>query len=436
MTLLVSACGLLIGAAIGGLVAWARLSGKLLAGGVGQAYAALFRGLPELLIVYFVYFGTSTLLTETANALGHEGFVGVPSFAAGALAVGVISGAYQAEVFRAAYLAISRGELEAAVSVGMNRALLFRRIICAQVLRFALPGLGNLWQVALKDSSLISVTGLTELMRISQVGAGSTHRPFAFYLGGAALYLVMTIATTRFLRRRRGARHPRHAPGDGLRRRMDFDFISKTFVRLLAALPLTLSVWFLSVVLGALIAAGVTWMRVSGVKPFELFARAYVMVFRGTPLLIQLFVVYYGLASLPAVRASFIWPFLRDALHLRRPVARALHRRLSGGDLSRRASCRAAWTGRGGARLRHVQAPHVPPDHLSDRAEARASGLFDRDDFDGEVDGARLAHHSMGRDEHRAEDPQRHAGHLSAAHPCGRDLFRRQLHHRRRLPRA
>src|ERR1700724_1502294 len=75
MTLLVSACGLLIGAAIGGLVAWARLSGRLLAGGIGQAYAALFRGLPELLIVYFVYFGTSTLLTETAHALGLVFFV-------------------------------------------------------------------------------------------------------------------------------------------------------------------------------------------------------------------------------------------------------------------------------------------------------------------------------------------------------------------------
>jgi octopine/nopaline transport system permease protein len=122
----------------------------------------------------------------------------VPAFAAGALAVGVISGAYQAEVFRAAYLAISRGELEAAVSVGMNQALMARRIILPQVLRFALPGLGNLWQVALKDSSLISVTGLTELMRVSQVGAGSTHRPFAFYLGGAVLYLVMTALTTRF----------------------------------------------------------------------------------------------------------------------------------------------------------------------------------------------------------------------------------------------
>jgi octopine/nopaline transport system permease protein len=198
MTLLVSACGLIIGGALGGLVAWGRLSGSRLGAVVGQAYAALFRGLPELLVVYLVYFGTSTLLTETANAFGYEGFVGVPSFAAGALAVGVISGAYQAEVFRASYLAIARGELEAAVSVGMSRTLMFRRIIAPQVLRFALPGLGNLWQVALKDSSLISVTGLTELMRVSQVGAGSTHRPFAFYLGGAALYLVMTVVTTRF----------------------------------------------------------------------------------------------------------------------------------------------------------------------------------------------------------------------------------------------
>jgi octopine/nopaline transport system permease protein len=198
MTLLVSACGLIIGGALGGLVAWGRLSGSRLGAVVGQAYAALFRGLPELLVVYLVYFGTSTLLTETASAFGYEGFVGVPSFAAGALAVGVISGAYQAEVFRASYLAIARGELEAAVSVGMSRTLMFRRIIAPQVLRFALPGLGNLWQVALKDSSLISVTGLTELMRVSQVGAGSTHRPFAFYLGGAALYLVMTVVTTRF----------------------------------------------------------------------------------------------------------------------------------------------------------------------------------------------------------------------------------------------
>ena len=175
---------------------------------------------------------------------------------------------------------------------------MFRRIIAPQVLRFALPGLGNLWQVALKDSSLISVTGLTELMRVSQVGAASTHQPFAFYLGGLVLYLADDARHDARLRHGRGARDPRHAPHRGVEP-MDWGFIGTTFWRLMAALPLTLEVWFLSVVLGGLIAAGVTWMRVSGSKPLEMLARAYVAMFRGTPLLIQLFIVYYGLASLP-----------------------------------------------------------------------------------------------------------------------------------------
>ena len=121
----------------------------------------------------------------------------MPSFAAGALAVGVISGAYQAEVFRAAYLAIvagrARGRGQRRHGPGADVPPHHRAAGAA--LRPA--GLGNLWQVALKDSSLISVTGLTELMRVSQVGAGSTHQPFAFYLGGVALYLVMTLVTTR-----------------------------------------------------------------------------------------------------------------------------------------------------------------------------------------------------------------------------------------------
>ena len=219
MTLLVSACGLMIGAAIGGLVAWARLSGKRLAGAAGQAYAALFRGLPELLIVYFVYFGTSTLLTETALLFGHEGFVGVPAFAAGALAVGVISGAYQAEVFRAAYLAISRGELEAAVSVGMNRALMARRIILPQVMRFALPGLGNLWQVALKDS----IPDLGHRPRRAHAREPGRRRfdPPAFRLLPRRRRPLSRDdgPDDARLRRRRGARDPRHAQGGGLRRR-------------------------------------------------------------------------------------------------------------------------------------------------------------------------------------------------------------------------
>jgi octopine/nopaline transport system permease protein len=94
---------------------------------------------------------------------------------------------------------------------------------------------------------------------------------------------------------------------------MDSGFAVTSFVRLIGALPLTLEVWALSVILGALIAAGVTWMRASDSKPLKTIARAYVAVFRGTPLLIQLFIIYYGLASLPLVRASLFWPFLRNA---------------------------------------------------------------------------------------------------------------------------
>ena len=93
---------------------------------------------------------------------------------------------------------------------------------------------------------------------------------------------------------------------------MDLSFVAAVSTRLMGALPLTLGVWALSVILGAMVAGLVTWMRVSGSTPLEWFARAYVAVFRGTPLLIQLFIVYYGFASLPAVRHSLFWPFLRE----------------------------------------------------------------------------------------------------------------------------
>ncbi len=213
MTLLVATVGLLIGAALGALVAWGKLSGSRISGAFGDAYAAIFRGVPELLVVYFVYFGSSAGLTALGHALGYEGFLGVPPFLAGALAVGVISGAYQAELYRGAYLAIPKGELEAARACGMSPMLMFRRIIAPQVVRFALPGLNNLWQVALKDSSLISVTGLTELMRASQIGAGSTRQPFAFYLAGGLLYLVLTVLSNRLFEtaERRAARGVRRA---------------------------------------------------------------------------------------------------------------------------------------------------------------------------------------------------------------------------------
>ena len=140
--------------------------------------------------------------------MGYEGFLGLPSFVAGALAVGIISGAYQAEVFRGAFLAIPKGELEAASAIGMHRGMRFRRIISPQVFRFAIPGLGNVWQLSLKDSALVSVTGLAELMRTSQVAAGSTRQYFLFFIAGGCLYLVLTSLSDRIFN---GAEKPRQS---------------------------------------------------------------------------------------------------------------------------------------------------------------------------------------------------------------------------------
>lgn len=201
MTLAVTATALAIGAVFGALVASAKLSGNLILVTLGNIYTTVFRGVPELLIIYLIYFGGSSAVTAIGQWMGYEGFFGLPSFAAGALAVGIISGAYQAEVYRGAYLAIAKGELEAASAIGMPRSMRVRRIIMPQVLRFAIPGLGNVWQLSLKDSALISVTGLAELMRTSQVAAGSTRQYFLFFIVGGLLYLILTSLSDRVFNR-------------------------------------------------------------------------------------------------------------------------------------------------------------------------------------------------------------------------------------------
>ena len=197
MTVAVASCGFLAGSVIGSLIAWAKLSRSIVARVFGDGYTTILRGIPDLLVIYLFYFGGSALLSGIGQLFGGSGgFIGVPAFAVGALAIGVISAAYQAEVFRGAYTALARGELEAARSVGMHTMLMFRRIVAPQVLRYAIPGLGNVWQLALKESALISVTGLVELLRQSQIGSGSTYKPFYFYLTAALLYLVITTVST------------------------------------------------------------------------------------------------------------------------------------------------------------------------------------------------------------------------------------------------
>jgi polar amino acid transport system permease protein/octopine/nopaline transport system permease protein len=199
------------GLALGLLGAGAKLSRFRSARALADAYTTVIRGVPELVILLLLFFGGTVLLTRISERLG-GGYVEVDAFSAGVFALSVVFGGYATEVLRAAILAVPRGEIEAARAVGMSRGVLFRRILLPQVARFALPGLGNIWLVLLKDTSLVSVVGLDELMRKTYVGAGSTRDPLPFYVAAALIYLGFTIVSTvglQLLERRagRGVRH-------------------------------------------------------------------------------------------------------------------------------------------------------------------------------------------------------------------------------------
>lgn len=196
-TLLLSLAALAVGAVVGSVVAAAKLSEHALFRYFGATYSVVFRGIPELLVIYLFYFGGAGFVSWVGHLFGRNGFIEVPPFFIGALAIGLISASYQAEVYRAARLALVSGELEAAVAIGMPRWRICSRIMLPQIIRYALPGLSNVWQMTLKDSALVAVTGVVELMRASQIAAGSSREYFLFYLVGGGGYLILTLLSNR-----------------------------------------------------------------------------------------------------------------------------------------------------------------------------------------------------------------------------------------------
>ncbi len=221
LTLAVAVVGFLFGLAFGTIAAIAKLARAPLFRGLADGYTTVFRGVPDLLVIYLFYFGGSAAVTAIGRMFGAEGFIGLPGFFAGTLAIGLVSGAYQTEVIRGAFLAVPPGEIDAARAFGMSGARLLRRIIVPQVLRYGLPGMGNIWQLVLKESALVSVVGLTlhlmeirvgdivilfetrfsDLLRQAHVAAGSTRQPFVFYITAVAFYLVLTTGSTWAFRR-------------------------------------------------------------------------------------------------------------------------------------------------------------------------------------------------------------------------------------------
>jgi octopine/nopaline transport system permease protein len=168
---------------------------------IANSYTTIIRGVPELLVIYLFFFGGTGAVMYVASIFGYNEYIEINAFITGAFAIGIISGAYSTEVFRGAVQSIDKGQFEAAKVLGLSKFAQFFKIILPQVLRLAIPNLSNVWQITLKDTSLISVTGLVEIMRQSYIAAGSTRDPLFFYSFAAVLYLLLTYLSMKLINR-------------------------------------------------------------------------------------------------------------------------------------------------------------------------------------------------------------------------------------------
>ena len=157
------------------------------------------RGVPELLVIYLFFFGGSGAVMFVASIFGYNDYIEINAFITGSFAIGIISGAYSTEVFRGAIQSIDKGQFEASKVLGLKKPIHFIKVIMPQMLRLAIPNLSNVWQITLKDTSLISVTGLVEIMRQSYIAAGSTRDPLFFYSFAAILYLLLTFLSMKLI---------------------------------------------------------------------------------------------------------------------------------------------------------------------------------------------------------------------------------------------
>ena len=201
MTIAVSITAMIVGVFFALVFTPLKLSNNKIFNFIGNSYTTVIRGVPELLVIYLFFFGGSGAIMYVASIFGYNEYIEINAFITGSLAIGIISGAYSTEVLRGAVQSIEKGQFEAAKVLGLSKSVQFYKIILPQVLRLAIPNLSNVWQITLKDTSLISVTGLVEIMRQSYVAAGSTRDPLFFYSIAAALYLLLTYLSSKLINR-------------------------------------------------------------------------------------------------------------------------------------------------------------------------------------------------------------------------------------------
>jgi len=194
-TVLLALASVVVGIVVGLLIASAKLSKSPLVSRAAFGFTSIFRGVPELLIILIIYNGTEIALRSLVGLFGFETAIEVPKFAAATFALGMVFGAFSSEVFRGAFLAVPKGQVEAGLACGMSNRQIFFRIRMPQMWRFALPGLGNLWLILLKDTSLAAIIALDELAREAQVAAENGDAPFTVIMAAAIIYLILTAAS-------------------------------------------------------------------------------------------------------------------------------------------------------------------------------------------------------------------------------------------------
>ena len=199
MTIAVAITAMLIGFLFALIFTPLKLSRNRFLNLIANSYTTVIRGVPELLVIYLFFFGGSAAVMFVASIFGYGEYIEINAFITGAFSIGIISGAYSTEVFRGAIQSIDKGQFEAANVLGLGKFGKFFKVILPQTLRLALPNLSNVWQITLKDTSLISVTGLVEIMRQSYVAAGSTRDPLFFYSFAAVLYLLLTFLSMKLI---------------------------------------------------------------------------------------------------------------------------------------------------------------------------------------------------------------------------------------------
>ena len=200
VTIQLAIFSLMFSVSFGLLGAWAKLSKNIVAQKTAAGYTSIVRGVPDLVLILLVFYGGQELVNSIGNATGLWDYLEISQFIAGVFTIGVVYGGYMTETFRGAILAIPRGQIEAGIACGMNRLLIFRRVIWPLMVRYALPGFSNNWLVQIKATALVSVIGLQDLVYNGFVAGRSTRLLFTFMFAVLMIYLLLTAISDLALR--------------------------------------------------------------------------------------------------------------------------------------------------------------------------------------------------------------------------------------------